>query len=210
MARKRDVFSHEGKSKWGGLPVNSFMPTQDNMRLTLALLLGIMKGKTMGGGAQNPHLPQSSRHGVHSRPHVPRPHFRVALHIIIPHHGKKVHWHNTIPQHLSNAIRPQNPGPFATRYGSVRTNMGIEEVVMPMANRSVPCLSRRPRVWCVRCVCLRARVCLCVCVCVICTFRGRSSCSVGLDAPFGWRLLRPLWNVGPLPSAESQPLWFAG
>ena len=41
----------------------------------------------------------------------------------------------------------------------------------------------------------------CVCVCVICTFRGGSLCSVGLDAPFGSGLLMPLWDVGPLPSA---------
>ena len=26
---------------------------------------------------------------------------------------------------------------------------------------------------------------VCVCMCVICTFRGGSLCSVGLDAPFG-------------------------
>ena len=51
-------------------------------------------------------------------------------------------------------------------------------------------------------------VCVCVCVCVICTFRGGSLCSVGPDAPFGSSLLRPLWNVGPLPSAESEPLRF--
>ena len=42
---------------------------------------------------------------------------------------------------------------------------------------------------------------VCVCVCVICTFRGGSLCSVGLDAPFGSGLLMPLWDVGPLPSA---------
>ena len=47
------------------------------------------------------------------------------------------------------------------------------------------------------CVCVRVCVCVCVCVCVICTFRGGSLCSVGLDAPFGSGLLRPLWNVGP-------------
>ena len=51
---------------------------------------------------------------------------------------------------------------------------------------------------------------VCVCLCVICTFRGISLCSVGLDAPFGSGLLRPLLKVGPLPSAESEPLWFAG
>ena len=51
---------------------------------------------------------------------------------------------------------------------------------------------------------------VCVCVCVICTFRGRSLCSVGRDAPFGSGLLRPLWNVGPPLSAESEPLWLAG
>ena len=33
------------------------------------------------------------------------------------------------------------------------------------------------------------RACVCVCVCVICTFRGGSFCSVGLDAPFGSGLL---------------------
>ena len=58
------------------------------------------------------------------------------------------------------------------------------------------------RVPIVLCVC----VCACACVCVIYTFRGGSLCSVGLDAPFGSGLLRPMWNVGPLPSAESEPL----
>ena len=42
---------------------------------------------------------------------------------------------------------------------------------------------------------------MCVCVCVICTYRGGSLCSAGQDAPFGSGLLRPLWNVGPSPSA---------
>ena len=51
---------------------------------------------------------------------------------------------------------------------------------------------------------------LCVCVCVICTFRGGSLCSVGLDAPFGSGLLRPLCDVVSLPSAESEPLYFTG
>ena len=51
---------------------------------------------------------------------------------------------------------------------------------------------------------------LCVCVCVICTFRGGSLCSVGLDASFGSGLLRPLCDVVSLPSAESEPLYFAG
>ena len=50
----------------------------------------------------------------------------------------------------------------------------------------------------------------CVCVCVICTFRGGSLCSVGLDASFGSGLLRPLCDVVSLPSAESEPLYFAG
>ena len=54
------------------------------------------------------------------------------------------------------------------------------------------------------------RVCVCVCVCVICTFRGGSLCSVGLDASFGSGLLRPLCDVVSLPSAESEPLYFAG
>ena len=54
--------------------------------------------------------------------------------------------------------------------------------------------------------CTRARVC----VCVICTFRGGSLCSVGLDASFGSGLLRPLCDVVSLPSAESEPLYFAG
>ena len=45
-------------------------------------------------------------------------------------------------------------------------------------------------------------VCVCVCVCVICTLRGGSLCSAGQDAPFGSGLLRPLWNVGPPPSAK--------
>ena len=49
-----------------------------------------------------------------------------------------------------------------------------------------------------------------MCVCVICTLRGGSLCSDGQDAPFGSGLLRPLWNVGPPPSAESEPLWLAG
>ena len=53
-------------------------------------------------------------------------------------------------------------------------------------------------------------VCECVCVCVICTFRGGSLCSVGLDASFGSGLLRPLCDVVSLPSAESEPLYFAG
>ena len=48
------------------------------------------------------------------------------------------------------------------------------------------------------------------CVCVICTFRGGSLCSVGLDASFGSGLLRPLCDVVSLPSAESEPLYFAG
>ena len=52
--------------------------------------------------------------------------------------------------------------------------------------------------------------CVCVCVCVICTFRGGSLCSVGLDASFGSGLLRPLCDVVSLPSAESEPLYFAG
>jgi hypothetical protein len=51
---------------------------------------------------------------------------------------------------------------------------------------------------------------VCVCVCVICTFRGGSLCSVGLDASFGSGLLRPLCDVVSLPSAESEPLYFAG
>ena len=38
---------------------------------------------------------------------------------------------------------------------------------------------------CGACVRACAHVCVCVCVCVICTFRGGSFCSVGLDAPFG-------------------------
>ena len=58
--------------------------------------------------------------------------------------------------------------------------------------------------------CVRACVCVCVCVCVICTLRGGSLCSDGQDTPFGSGLLRPLWNVGPPPSAESEPLWLAG
>ena len=53
-------------------------------------------------------------------------------------------------------------------------------------------------------------VCVCVCVCVICTFRGGSLCSVGLDTSFGSGLLRPLCDVVSLPSAESEPLYFAG
>ena len=53
-------------------------------------------------------------------------------------------------------------------------------------------------------------VCVCVCVCVICTFRGGSLCSVGLDASFGSGLLRPLCDVVSLPYAESEPLYFAG
>ena len=53
-------------------------------------------------------------------------------------------------------------------------------------------------------------LCVCVCVCVICTFRGGSLCSVGLDASFGSGLLRPLCDVVSLPSAESEPLYFAG
>ena len=57
------------------------------------------------------------------------------------------------------------------------------------------------------CVCMCM---LCVCVCVICTFRGGSLCSVGLDASFGSGLLRPLCDVVSLPSAESEPLYFAG
>ena len=52
--------------------------------------------------------------------------------------------------------------------------------------------------------------CVCVCVLVICTFRGGSLCSVGLDASFGSGLLRPLCDVVSLPSAESEPLYFAG
>ena len=48
--------------------------------------------------------------------------------------------------------------------------------------------------------------CVCVCVCVICTFRGGSLCSVGLDASFGSGLLRPLCDVVSLTSAESEPL----
>ena len=52
--------------------------------------------------------------------------------------------------------------------------------------------------------------CVCVCLCVICTFRGGSLCSVGLDAPFGSGLLRPLCDVVSLPSAESEPLYFTG
>ena len=36
-----------------------------------------------------------------------------------------------------------------------------------------------------------------VCTCVICTFRGGSLCSVGLDAPFGSGLLRPLERWTP-------------
>ena len=32
-----------------------------------------------------------------------------------------------------------------------------------------------------------------------------SLCSDGQDAPFGSGLLRTLWNVGPPPSAESEP-----
>ena len=62
-------------------------------------------------------------------------------------------------------------------------------------------------------MCGRGRVCdmiVCVCVCVICTFRGGSLCSVGLDASFGSGLLRPLCDVVSLPSAESEPLYFAG
>ena len=55
-------------------------------------------------------------------------------------------------------------------------------------------------------VCVR----MCACVCVICTFRGGSLCSVGLDASFGSGLLRPLCDVVSLPSAESEPLYFAG
>ena len=51
---------------------------------------------------------------------------------------------------------------------------------------------------------------VCVCVCVICTFRGGSLCSVGLDASFGSGLLRPLCDVVSLPSAESEPLYLAG
>ena len=51
---------------------------------------------------------------------------------------------------------------------------------------------------------------MCVCVCVICTYRGRSLCGAGQDAPFGSGLLRPLRDVGPPPSAESEPLWLAG
>ena len=53
-------------------------------------------------------------------------------------------------------------------------------------------------------------VCVCVCVCVICTIRGGSLCSVGLDASFSSGLLRPLCDVVSLPSAESEPLYFAG
>ena len=49
-----------------------------------------------------------------------------------------------------------------------------------------------------------------MCVCVICTFRGGSLCSVGLDASFGSGLLRPLCDVVSLPSAESEPEYFAG
>ena len=56
----------------------------------------------------------------------------------------------------------------------------------------------------------RERECVCVCVCVICTCRGGSLCSVGLDASFGSGLLRPLCDVVSLPSAESEPLYFAG
>ena len=55
-----------------------------------------------------------------------------------------------------------------------------------------------------------ACVCVCVCVCVICTFRGGSLCSVGLDASFGSGLLWPLCDVVSLPCAESEPLYFAG
>ena len=51
---------------------------------------------------------------------------------------------------------------------------------------------------------------ICVCVFVICTFRGGSLCSVGLDASFGSGLLRPLCGVVSLPSAESEPLQCAG
>ena len=54
--------------------------------------------------------------------------------------------------------------------------------------------------------CVRARARACVYVCVICTFRGGSLCSVGLDASFGSGLLRPLCDVVSLPSAESEPL----
>ena len=57
------------------------------------------------------------------------------------------------------------------------------------------------------CVCVCG---VCVCVCVICTFRGGSLCSVGLDASFGSGLLRPLCDVVSLPSAESEPLQRAG
>ena len=48
---------------------------------------------------------------------------------------------------------------------------------------------------------------VCVCLCVICTFRGGSLCSVGLDASFGSGLLRPLCDVVSLPYAESEPLY---
>ena len=51
---------------------------------------------------------------------------------------------------------------------------------------------------------------VCVCVCVICTFRGGSLCSVGLDTSFGSGLLRPLCDVIFPPSAESEPLYCAG
>ena len=64
----------------------------DKMRLTWALLLGIMKRKNDWGdveGLKTP-APLSFRNGLHSRSNVPRPRFRVALHIIILCHGKKI------------------------------------------------------------------------------------------------------------------------
>ena len=62
--------------------------------------------------------------------------------------------------------------------------------------------------WCPRAQHFRTP--LCVCVCVICTYGGGSLCSVGLDASFGSGLLRPLCDVIPPPSAESEPLYCAG
>ena len=69
---------------------------------------------------------------------------------------------------------------------------------------------RKIVLWLLRTDCSGLCVCVCVCVCVICTFRGGSLCSVGLDASFGSGLLRPLRDVVSLPSAESEPLYFAG
>ena len=88
------------------------------------------------------------------------------------------------------------PGVGAQRGGGLCQ----EDVIMTAV---APLESRHPRLG-------QSHWWLCVCVCVICTFRGGSLCSVGLDASFGSGLLRPLCDVVSLPSAESEPLYFAG